>query len=616
MYNNNMKDFNKSNIRNIAIIAHVDHGKTTLVDALMRQSYLDSRTILEERTMDSMALEKERGITIGAKITSVNYNSNGTKYKINIRDTPGHADFASEVDRSLQGLSGVVLVVDSYEGVMNQTKYVIRRAAYYNLPVIVFVNKVDAPKAQPERVVGEVVEFLSSVNESYFDSPVIYGSGRNGTCSADLSNALSSGNINELFETVIDHFKEPEALPGSEPLMLVSDLGVDLYLGRLLIGYVAAGSIKFGDTLTALNPEGDKVETFKVNKLFTMKLNKHDEVQEVIAGDVAVIAGSQDTFIHCTIGPSHGNFSSLPAPFIEKPSMCITIGANISPFKGKEGSIFNVNDIKNRLTREGLSNPGIRVKQIGETFEVYGRGELQLSVLIENMRREGFELCIGQPVVLTSKDENGNTVEPYQKIDIIAPTEFADVIGNEMRARKADLMDMDFTEDGLNKSVYVAAARNLIGLSTRFVGITKGAGTMSIGFEKWGEPTESVVARSLGVLLATEEGVVTPYALDKRRTKGTFFVEGGDRVYKNQIIGVSSTDRTEDLNVCEAKKLTNVRAAGSDDKVEAPKTIIPTIEYAMGFVCDSPAGAKDAYKEKVEVTPKSIRMFRIYNRGN
>lgn len=604
----------KKNIRNIAIIAHVDHGKTTLVDALMRQSALDGRTVLEERTMDSMALEKERGITIGAKITSVNYNYGGESYKINIRDTPGHGDFASEVDRSLQGLSGVVLVVDSYEGVMNQTKYVIRRAAYYNLDVIVFVNKVDTPKAQPERIVGEVLEFLSSVNERYFDAPVIYGSGRDGTCSADLSNALKAGNINELFETIIDNFKEPETISGTEPLMLVSDLGVDPYLGRLLIGYVACSSIKFGDTLTSLNAEGEKMETFKVNKLFTMKLNKYDEVNEVIAGDIAVIAGSQDTFIHCTLGPSHGNFSPLPAPFIEKPSMCITIGANVSPFKGKEGTIFNVNDIKNRLMREALSNPGIKVKQVGETFEVYGRGELQLSVLIENMRREGFELCIGQPVVLTSKDENGHTVEPYQKVEIIMPTEFADAIGNEMRSRKAELIDMDFTEDGLNKCVYVAAARNLIGLSTRFVGITKGAGTMSIGFEKWGEPAESVVARTLGVLLATEEGVVTAYALDKRRSKGTFFVESGDKVYKNQIIGVSSTDRTEELNVCEAKKLTNVRAAGSDDKAEAPKTIIPTIEYAVGFICDSPAGAKDAYKEKVEVTPKSIRMFRVYGR--
>ncbi|MGH1758800.1 translational GTPase TypA [Enterococcus gallinarum] len=587
----------RNDIRNVAIIAHVDHGKTTLVDELLKQSQtLDSHTQLQERAMDSNAIEKERGITILAKNTAVEYN--GTK--INIMDTPGHADFGGEVERIMKMVDGVVLVVDAYEGTMPQTRFVLKKALEQHLVPIVVVNKIDKPSARPEHVVDEVLELFIELgaDDDQLDFPVIYASAINGTSSASDDPADQQKTMAPLFDTIIEHIPAPID-NSDEPLQFqVSLLDYNDYVGRIGIGRVFRGSIKVGDQVALMKLNGE-VKKFRVTKLFGFFGLKRLEIQEAKAGDLIAVSGMEDIFVGETVTPIDHQ-DSLPVLHIDEPTLQMTFIVNNSPFAGREGKFVTARKIEERLMAQLQTDVSLRVDPIGpDSWIVSGRGELHLSILIENMRREGFELQVSRPEVIERKID-GVKCEPFERVQIDTPEEYMGSVIESLGMRKAEMQDMINTGNGQVRIIFLAPARGLIGYTTEFLSMTRGYGIMHHTFDQYLPMIQGQIGgRHQGALVSIDTGKATTYSIMSIEERGTVFVEPGTEVYEGMIIGENSRDKDLTVNITKAKQMTNVRSANKDQTSVIKKPRILSLEESLEFLNDD---------EYCEVTPESIRL--------
>ena len=585
---------NNKNIRNVAIIAHVDHGKTTLVDALLKQSHVfrDNEQV-DERVMDSNDLEKERGITILSKNTSVMYND----VKINIVDTPGHADFGGEVERVLKMVDGVLLLVDAFEGPMPQTREVLKKSLSLNLKPIVIINKIDRPGANPLKVVDQVLELFIELNanDEQLDFPVIYASAKNGIAKMHLED--ESDNVNCIFDTIIKNIEPPACDMDGDTQMLVSNIDYDEYLGRLAVGRVERGSIKAGSTVAVCKK--DKTEQGKIAKLFTYMGLKRVEVEEVKAGDIVCLSGISDINIGDTICDVN-NPEKIPFVDIDEPTVSMTFSVNNGPFAGKEGQFVTSRHIRDRLFRELERNVSLRVKETdsADIFEVCGRGELHLSVLIETMRREGFELLVSRPKVIF-KEIDGVKCEPIERLVVNVPDDSIGNVIEKLGRRKAEMINMEPAEAGHTKVEFKIPARGLIGYRTEFLTDTKGEGTMNSIFDCYEPFKGEVQSRTRGVLVAFEQGTSVTYGLYNAQERGELFIGAGVDVYEGMIVGINSRNEDISINVCKEKHLTNTRASGSDDALRLVPPIQLSLEKAIEFIQDD---------ELVEVTPKNIRL--------
>lgn len=580
-------------IRNIAIVAHVDHGKTTLVDSLLKQSGLfrDNQET-NERMMDSNDLEKERGITILSKCTSIMYND----VKINIIDTPGHTDFRSEVENVLSMSEGVVLLVDAKEGIMSQTKFVTKQAVANKLPILVVVNKIDRDNARSKEVQEEVLDFLFGLDENLLETPVLYGSGRMGIIMSDLDRAEKAiseeqGDIKELFDKIISEFPAPKVDDQGDFKMRVSIVDMDPYFGRILIGKVVSGSAKIGDKLYTVNKEGQQ-ESFRLNNLFQLQGIKKIPTEQVFAGDIVAVPGSEKSSFNDTIS-TNKDTEPMEQIEIEPPTLSIEISANSSPIAGKCGDKLNARQIKERLKYEDTVNIGINVVENGDTCQVFGRGELQLSILVENMRREGYEFTVGAPQI-----EKKNGQEPYEEVIIDVPHEFIGIVGEKMRHRGGQMTEMIEYDDHV-RLIFHIPSRLLLGYTSEFLSDTRGNGVLSKIFLKYDKECKNSSIRKNGVMLATEKGTVTAYALDKYKDRGMFFVEPGDIVYEGMIIGEHNRENDIAINIVKSKQLTNFRTTGSDGVTSLQNVMNMTFEKAITFIND---------QECIEVTPKYVKM--------
>ncbi|MCD5185795.1 translational GTPase TypA [Enterococcus gallinarum] len=587
----------RNDIRNVAIIAHVDHGKTTLVDELLKQSQtLDSHTQLQERAMDSNAIEKERGITILAKNTAVEYN--GTK--INIMDTPGHADFGGEVERIMKMVDGVVLVVDAYEGTMPQTRFVLKKALEQHLVPIVVVNKIDKPSARPEHVVDEVLELFIELgaDDDQLDFPVIYASAINGTSSASDDPADQQKTMAPLFDTIIEHIPAPID-NSDEPLQFqVSLLDYNDYVGRIGIGRVFRGSIKVGDQVALMKLNGE-VKKFRVTKLFGFFGLKRLEIQEAKAGDLIAVSGMEDIFVGETVTPIDHQ-DSLPVLHIDEPTLQMTFIVNNSPFAGREGKFVTARKIEERLMAQLQTDVSLRVDPIGpDSWIVSGRGELHLSILIENMRREGFELQVSRPEVI-EREIDGVECEPFERVQIDTPEEYMGSVIESLGMRKAEMQDMINTGNGQVRIIFLAPARGLIGYTTEFLSMTRGYGIMHHTFDQYLPMIQGQIGgRHQGALVSIDTGKATTYSIMSIEERGTVFVEPGTEVYEGMIIGENSRDKDLTVNITKAKQMTNVRSANKDQTSVIKKPRILSLEESLEFLNDD---------EYCEVTPESIRL--------
>ena len=582
-------------IRNIAIIAHVDHGKTTLVDSLLRQSHIfrDNEQV-QERVMDSNDLEKERGITILSKNTSITYKD----IKINIVDTPGHADFGGEVERVLKTVDGVLLLVDSFEGVMPQTREVLKKALALNLKPIVVINKIDRPGATPEKVVDQVMELFIELdaNDDQLEFPVVYASAKNGVSKLDLSD--SDSDMTPLFETMINTIKAPECDEDGTSQMLVSNIDYDDYVGRIGVGRVERGHFKVGQVVSIVKGD-DSVYSGKIAKLYTHTGLKKEEVQEVSAGDIIEFAGISDISIGETVCDPE-NVEKIPFVNIDEPTVTMTFSVNNGPFAGREGEFVTSRHIRDRLFKELERNVSLRVKE-GDTpdsFEVSGRGELHLSVLIETMRREGFELLVSRPKVII-KEIDGIKCEPIETLVVNIPDDSVGTVIEKLGRRKGEMVNMEPAEEGHTKIEFSIPARGLIGYRTEFLTDTKGEGTMATMFKGYEPFKGDVVSRVRGTIVAFEAGKSITYGLYNAQEKGDLFIGPGVEVYEGMIVGLNSRGEDLAVNVCKEKHLTNTRASGSDDALRLVPPIQMSLEKAIEFIQDD---------ELVEVTPKSIRL--------
>ncbi len=585
---------NNQNIRNIAIIAHVDHGKTTLVDALLRQSHVfRENEQVAERIMDSGDIEKERGITILSKNTSVMYNG----VKINIVDTPGHADFGGEVERVLKMVDGVLLLVDAFEGPMPQTREVLKKSLALNLKPIVVINKIDRPGANPLKVVDQVLELFIELNatDEQLDFPVIYASAKNGIAKMHLED--ESDNITCIFDTIIKYIDPPACEIDGTMQMLVSNIDYDDYLGRLAVGRVERGTIKASMPVAICKKE--KNEQGKIAKLFTYEGLKRTETDEVKAGDIVCLSGISDINIGDTIcdleHPEKIDFVD-----IDEPTVSMTFSVNNGPFAGREGEFVTSRHIRDRLFKELERNVSLRVKETdsADSFEVCGRGELHLSVLIETMRREGFELLVSRPKVIF-KEIDGVKCEPIERLVVNVPD---DCIGNvieKLGRRKAEMVNMEPAEAGHTKIEFKIPARGLIGYRTEFLTDTKGEGTMNNIFDSYAPYEGNIASRTRGVLVAFEQGTSITYGLYNAQERGELFIGPGVEVYEGMIVGINSRNEDIAINVCKEKHLTNTRASGSDDALRLVPPIQMSLEQAIEFIAED---------ELVEVTPKNIRL--------
>ena len=589
--------------RNVAIIAHVDHGKTTLVDQLFRQSgtFRDNQRV-EERAMDSNDLEKERGITILAKCTSVEWpGADGVTTHINIVDTPGHADFGGEVERILSMVDGVILLVDAAEGPMPQTKFVTGKALALGLKPIVVVNKIDRPDARATEVLDEVFDLfvLLDANDEQLDFPVLYASGRNGY--AGLTADVREGDLSPLFETIVSHVPAPSADPSGPFKFLVTLLDRDNFLGRILTGLVFSGSVKTNMPIHALSPDGKVVETGRASKIMAFRGLERVPVDEAVAGDIISIAGLTTATVADTIAdPSVSE--PLHAQPIDPPTLSMRFAVNDSPMAGREGSKVTSRMIRDRLFRESESNVAIKVTESADkdSYEVAGRGELQLGVLIETMRREGFELGISRPRVLFREDEDGNKTEPYETVVIDVDDEFSGTVVEKMNLRKAEMTDMRPSGGGKIRITFSAPSRGLIGYHGEFLSDTRGTGIMNRLFEKYGPHKGKIEGRKNGVLISNGAGEANNYALGPLESRGILFVGHGDVLYEGMVIGENAKTDDLEVNPMKAKQLTNFRASGGKDdaiRLTPPKKM--TLEQAIAYIDDD---------EMVEVTPKSIRL--------
>lgn len=588
---------NNKNIRNIAIIAHVDHGKTTLVDALLRQSHVfRENEQVAERVMDSGDIEKERGITILSKNTSVMYNG----VKINIVDTPGHADFGGEVERVLKTVDGVLLLVDAFEGPMPQTREVLKKALALNLKPIVVINKIDRPGAEPEKALDKVIELFIELNASdeQLDFPVIYASAKNGIAKMNLSD--DSDNITCIFDTIIDKIEPPTCDMDGTMQMLVSNIDYDDYLGRIAIGRIERGKIKNGMPVSICKQE--KNTQGKIAKLFTYMGLKRVEVDEVDAGDIVAISGIPDISIGDTICDL-ANPEKIPFVNIDEPTVSMTFSVNNGPFAGQEGEFVTSRHIRDRLFKELERNVSLRVKETAspDSFEVCGRGELHLSVLIEEMRREGYELLVSRPKVIF-KEIDGVKCEPIEDLVVNVPDDAIGTVIEKLGRRKAEMKNMEPAEAGHTKIEFKIPARGLIGYRTEFLTDTKGTGTMNSIFDCYEPYKGDIQARTRGVLVAFEQGTSITYGLYNAQLRGELFIGAGVEVYEGMIVGINSRNEDISINVCKEKHLTNTRASGSDDALRLVPPIQLSLEKAIEFIAED---------ELVEVTPKNIRLRKV-----
>lgn len=586
---------NNQNIRNIAIIAHVDHGKTTLVDALLRQSHVfRENEQVSERVMDSGDIEKERGITILSKNTSVIYNG----IKINIVDTPGHADFGGEVERVLKMVDGVLLLVDAFEGPMPQTREVLKKSLALNLKPIVVINKIDRPGADPLKVVDKVLELFIELNanDEQLDFPVVYASAKNGIAKMNLTD--ESDNVTCIFDTIIKNINPPACEQDGTMQLLVSNIDYDDYLGRLAVGRVERGTIKVGQSV-AICKKDDKIAQGKIAKLFTYQGLKRTEVEEVGAGDIVCISGISDINIGETVCDVN-NPEKIDFVDIDEPTVSMTFSVNNGPLAGKEGQFVTSRHIRDRLFKELERNVSLRVKETDtpDSFEVCGRGELHLSVLIETMRREGFELLVSRPKVIF-KEIDGVKCEPMERLVVNVPD---DCIGNvieKLGRRKAEMINMEPAEAGHTKVEFKIPARGLIGYRTEFLTDTKGEGTMNSIFDCYEPYKGEIQARTRGVLVAFEPGTSITYGLYNAQERGELLIGAGVEVYEGMIVGINSRNEDISINVCKEKHLTNTRASGSDDALRLVPPVQMSLEKAIEFIAED---------ELVEITPKNIRL--------
>ena len=586
---------NNQKIRNIAIIAHVDHGKTTLVDAMLKQSHVfRENEQVQERVMDSNDLERERGITILSKNTSVMYND----IKINIVDTPGHADFGGEVERVLKTVDGVLLLVDAFEGAMPQTREVLKKSLALGLKPIVVINKIDRPGAEPEKVVDQVIELFIELDatDEQLDFPVVYASAKNGIAKMNLND--ESDNLHCLFETIINTIDAPNCDEEGPAQMLVSNIDYDDYVGRIAVGRVERGSIKLGMPVAICGKE-DKITQGRIAKVYThVGLNKV-EVEEGKAGDIIELAGIPDINIGDTIC-DFNHPEKIPFVDIDEPTVSMTFSVNNGPFAGKEGQFITSRHIRDRLFKELERNVSLRVKETDspDSFEVSGRGELHLSVLIETMRREGFGLLVSRPKVIF-KEIDGVKCEPIEDLVVNVPDDSVGTVIEKLGRRKAEMVNMEPAEAGHTKIEFKIPARGLIGYRTEFLTDTKGEGTMNHIFNGYEPFKGEIQARVRGTIVAFENGKSVTYGLYNAQDKGELFIGPGVDVYEGMIVGLNSRGEDLSINVCKEKHLTNTRASGSDDALRLVPPIQMSLEKAIEFIQDD---------ELVEVTPKSIRL--------
>ena len=590
-------------IRNIAIIAHVDHGKTTLVDELLKQSgaFRENQAVAE-RAMDSNDIERERGITILAKATSVEWN--GTR--INIVDTPGHADFGGEVERILSMVDGVVLLVDAAEGPMPQTKFVTSKALALGLKPIVVLNKVDKADAEPDRALDECFDLFANLgaNEEQLDFPHLYASGRSGWCDTELDGPRKD--LTALFELVVKHVEPPKQLAAKdEPFrMLATTLSADPFIGRILTGRVEAGTLKTGDAIHALSRDGKKIENFRCTKILAFRGLSQQPIDEAVAGDIVTIAGMTKATVADTLADTSVN-EAIPAQPIDPPTISVMFGINDSPLAGRDGKKVQSRVIRDRLSKEAETNVAIKIEDTpgGEAFIVSGRGELQMGVLIENMRREGFELSISRPQVIF-KDEDGVRMEPVEEVTIDVDDEYTGVVVEKLTGpRKGDLVEMNPGGNGKTRIVAHVPSRGLIGYHGEFLTDTRGSGVMNRLFHGWVAHKGPIAGRRQGVLISMENGTAVAYALWNLEDRGKMFINPQDPVYTGMIIGEHSRDNDLEVNPLKGKKLTNVRASGTDEAVKLTPPTVMSLEQAIAYIDDD---------ELVEVTPNAVRLRKRY----
>ncbi|MCJ1961819.1 translational GTPase TypA [Novosphingobium mangrovi (ex Hu et al. 2023)] len=588
-------------LRNIAIIAHVDHGKTTLVDQLFRQSgtFRDNQRV-EERAMDSNDLEKERGITILAKPTSIEWEG----LRINIVDTPGHADFGAEVERILSMVDGVVLLVDSSEGAMPQTKFVTGKALGLGLKPIVVVNKIDRPDGRADEVLNEVFDLFVSLdaNDEQLDFPVLYASGRNGYASDDIE--AREGTLEPLFKLIRDHVPAPDLDVDAPFSFLATLLDRDNFMGRVLTGRVQSGIVKMNDPIRAMDRQGNVIETGRASKLMTFRGLDRVPVEEARAGDIIALAGLEKATVAHTIADPSVTEPIQSQP-IDPPTLAMRFSVNDSPLAGREGDKVTSRLIRDRLMREAETNVAIRVTESEDkdSFEVAGRGELQLGVVIETMRREGFELGISRPRVLFKEDENGARTEPYETVVIDVDDEHSGTVVEKMQRRKAELTDMRPSGMGKTRITFSAPSRGLIGYHGEFLSDTRGTGIMNRLFEKYGPYKGQIEGRLNGVLISNGSGEANAYALNNLEDRGILFVAPQEKLYEGMVIGENAKPDDLEVNPMKAKQLSNVRSSGKDDAIRLTPPKVMTLEQAIAYIDDD---------EMVEVTPQSIRLRKVY----
>src|SRR5215813_13072583 len=593
----------RETIRNIAIIAHVDHGKTTLVDAMLWQSGLfRENQAVAERIMDSMDLEREKGITIMAKNTAINYKD----VHINIVDTPGHADFGSEVERTLTLVDGVLLLVDDAEGPLPQTRFVLKKALEAGLPPIVVINKIDRSDARPAEVLDEIYDLFIDLDatEDQLEFPVLYTNARTGTATSALK--VDGTTLEPLFETILTTVPPPRFEPDAGLQFRVTMLDWDDYVGRLVIGRIVNGGVKQADRISVVHRD-DTVEAAKVTVLYGYEGLKRIEIQEASAGDIVAIAGIESIDIGETVADLE-NPVALPLIRIDEPTVSMLFSSNVSPFAGKEGRFVTSPQLRDRLMKERKLNPGIRVEETDspDTFRVSGRGELQLAILIEIMRRESFEVEVGKPEIITKKDDGGRTLEPMEHLVIDIPEEFIGAVTQKIGPRRGQMTKMVNHGTGRVRLEYRLPSRGLIGYRTEFLTDTRGTGLLNHLFDGWDAWQGDIAHRQNGALVADRGGRATAYAIDNLQARGVMFIGPGLEVYEGMIVGENARDNDLDVNITKEKKLTNMRASTADEAAKITPPRVMNLEQNLEWIRED---------ELLEVTPKSLRLRKRAMRG-
>ena len=583
-------------LRNIAIIAHVDHGKTTLVDELLKQSgTFRTNEQVQERVMDSNDLERERGITILSKPTSVHYGD----YKINIVDTPGHADFGGEVERILMMVDGVLLLVDAFEGCMPQTRFVLKKALGLGKKVIVVVNKVDRPMARPLEVVDEVLDLFIELgaDDNQIEFPVVFASGRDGY--ASLSPDAREGDMQPLFDIIVKEIEQPKNDVNGPLQILFSNIDSDDYLGKIGIGRVERGAVTAGQAVVLCHRDGT-TKNVRISKLFTYEGLKRQEVEQAPAGEIIAVAGIADLNIGETAcDPEH--IEPLPFVKIDEPTLSMNFMVNNSPFAGQDGKFVTSRNIRDRLFKEVQTNVSLRVEETdsADTFKVSGRGELHLSILIETMRREGYEFQVSPPTVIFKKDEKGNLLEPIELLMIEVPEEYVGAVMERLGTRKAEIKNMGTRDGGTSHLEFLIPARGLLGYRSQFLTDTNGNGIMNHVFDSYQPYKGDIECRNTGSIVVHESGETTGYGLFNTQSRGRLFIGPGEPVYEGMIIGENPKNEDIVCNVCKKKQATNMRAAGSDDALKLVPHTVLSLEQCLEFIKDD---------ELVEITPKATRL--------